>query len=223
MSLLQGLRVLVTAGPTYEDIDPARFIGNRSSGKMGFALADQAAKLGAEVVLVAGPVNLTTPENVTRIDVRSAAQMYDAVMASLPADFYIGAAAVADFRPARYASIKIKKQDEDDGLTLELEQTQDILKSVANAEQRPSLVCGFAAETHEVETYAQGKLDRKNLDLIAANRVGIENSGFESDNNTIYVFTRGLDGKQQFGPASKYDVARSLLEYMAQLQSQRQG
>ena len=213
----------MTAGPTYEDIDPARFIGNRSSGKMGFAIADVAAQLGAEVVLVSGPVNLPTPANVTRVDVRSAEQMYDAVMANLPATFYIGAAAVADFRPKRYASIKIKKQDEDDELSLELEQTKDILKAVANHPQRPDLVCGFAAETHDVEGYAQGKLERKNLDLIAANRVGIPNSGFESDNNAILVFTRGVEGHQSYGTASKADIARSLLKYMAQLHSQRQG
>lgn len=223
MTSLQGVKVLVTAGPTYEDIDPARFIGNRSSGKMGFAIADVAAQMGADVTLVAGPVNLVTPQNVNRVDVRSAEQMYEAVMANLPATFYIGAAAVADFRPKRYASIKIKKQDEDDGLILELEQTKDILKSVANHPQRPQLVCGFAAETHDIENYAQGKLDRKNLDLIAANRVGIPNSGFESDNNAITVFSRFTSQPQTFGTASKSDVARMLLEYMAQLHSQQQG
>lgn len=221
MNLLQGLKVLVTAGPTFEDIDPVRFIGNRSSGKMGFAIAAEAAKLGAEAVLVAGPVHLETPYGVHRVDVRSAAQMFDAVMAELPADFYVGAAAVADFRPAKFAAIKIKKQDDAEGLVLELEQTQDILKAVANHAQRPALVCGFAAETHDVEAYAQGKLVRKNLDLIAANQVGVADSGFEADGNTIHVFARGDAGKRTFGPAPKHAVAHSLLTLMAQLHTQR--
>ena len=218
---LFGIKLIVTAGPTYEDIDPARFIGNRSSGKMGFAIGRRAAALGADVVLISGPVNLETPDGLTRIDVRSAQQMYDAVMQNLPADIYIGAAAVADFRPAHYASIKIKKQDDNDGLVLELEQTKDILKSVANAEQRPRIVCGFAAETHDVENYALGKLERKNVDIIAANRVGVDNSGFESDNNTLQVFTRGQQGKVTMGPSSKHDVALELLRHIAkQLESQ---
>lgn len=214
---LSGLKLVVTAGPTYEDIDPARFIGNRSSGKMGFAVAARACELGADVILISGPVNLKTPDGVSRIDVRSAEQMYDAVMANLPADIYIGAAAVADFRPKRYASIKIKKQDDDDGLVLELEQTKDILKSVAHAALRPRIVVGFAAETHDVEGYAKGKLERKNVDIIAANRVGVENSGFESDHNTLHVYTRDVDGKLVIGPQTKYDAALGLLQHIAQL------
>lgn len=214
---LHGLHVLVTAGPTYEDIDPARFIGNRSSGKMGFAVAQHAQALGARVTLVSGPVHLDTPANVTRIDVRSAQQMHDAVLTALPADIYIGAAAVADYRPAKYASIKIKKQNDDDGLVLELEQTKDILKVVANHARRPGIVCGFAAETHDVEGYAQGKLERKNLDLIAANRVGVAGSGFESDTNTLFVYTRGSDQKLVYGPASKDEVARQLLDRIVTL------
>lgn len=216
-SALSGLKLVVTAGPTYEDIDPARFIGNRSSGKMGFAIARQAQLLGADVTLIAGPVHLQTPEGVTRIDVRSAQQMHDAVMASLPADVYVGAAAVADYRPAKYASIKIKKQDDDEGLVLELEQTTDILKTVANAAQRPRIVCGFAAETHDVEGYAQGKLERKNVDLIAANKVGVAGSGFEADTNTLFVFTGGQERKLTLGPASKQDVAAQLLQHIATL------
>ena len=123
---LAGLRVVVSAGPTYEDIDPVRFIGNRSSGKMGFAVADAAARRGAKVVLVAGPVALPTPPDVVRIDVRSAAQMHEAVLSNLPADIYIGAAAVADFAPAQAASSKIKKTAGQDTLTLTLVRTRDM-------------------------------------------------------------------------------------------------
>ena len=215
MSLLNGVRVLVTAGPTYEDIDPVRFLGNRSSGKMGFAIARQAQLFGAEVMLVAGPVHLETPHGVSRVDVRSAAQMHQAVMNALPADFYVGAAAVADFTPEQYTPLKIKKQADDEGLTIKLGRTVDILREVANAADRPALVCGFAAETHDIEVHAQGKLNRKNLDLIAVNRIGIEGSGFESDRNLIHVFTRGSNGMKTFGPSSKDNVAKSLLEYMA--------
>ena len=169
---LAGLRIVVSAGPTYEDIDPVRFIGNRSSGKMGFAIAAAAARRGADVVLVAGPVALPTPDGVARIDVRSAAQMHDAVLGALPADVYIGAAAVADFTPRRSPRSKIKKRAGEDALTLELVRTPDILADVAAHARRPRLVVGFAAETDDVERYARAKLDNKRLDLIAANRVG---------------------------------------------------
>lgn len=175
---LRGLRIVVSAGPTYEDIDPVRFIGNRSSGKMGFAVAQSAARLGANVVLVAGPVSLPTPAGVTRIDVRSAAQMHEAVLSQLPADIYIGAAAVADFAPAQAASNKIKKTAGQDTLNLTLVRTRDILADIASHAQRPRLVVGFAAETDHVEAYARGKLENKRLDLIAANRVGVSGSGF---------------------------------------------
>lgn len=211
---LRGRRVIVSAGPTFEDLDPVRFIGNRSSGKMGFAVAEAAARLDAEVVLVAGPVSLPTPPGVTRIDVRSAAQMYAAVLGALPADVYIGAAAVADFTPRSVAAGKIKKQAGMDTLTLELVRTPDILAEVATHALRPRLVVGFAAETDHVEQYARGKLERKHLDLIAANRVGVIGSGFESDDNALVVY--GRDGfEQALGPAPKSELAGNLLELIA--------
>jgi len=211
---LRGMRVVVSAGPTYEDIDPVRFIGNRSSGKMGFAVAQAAAKLGAQVVLVAGPVSLPTPDGVTRIDVRSAAQMHEAVLAQLPADIYIGAAAVADFAPAQAASNKIKKTAGQDTLSLTLVRTRDILADMAAHPQRPTLVVGFAAETDHVEAYARGKLENKRLDLIAANRVGVSGSGFESDDNTLAVYA--ADGASHvLGPAPKTALAHDLLELIA--------
>jgi phosphopantothenoylcysteine decarboxylase/phosphopantothenate--cysteine ligase len=205
-----GRRIVVSAGPTFEDIDPVRFIGNRSSGKMGFAIAAAAAQRGAEVVLVAGPVALATPDAVRRVDVRSAAQMHDAVLAQLPADVYIGAAAVADFAPRAIAGSKIKKQAGQDGLTLELVRTPDILADVAAHPRRPRLVVGFAAETDEVERYARDKLARKRVDMIAANRVGVAGSGFESDDNALTVYWP--DGERALAPASKTVLAGQLLD-----------
>jgi phosphopantothenoylcysteine decarboxylase/phosphopantothenate--cysteine ligase len=210
MSALAGRRVVVSAGPTFEDIDPVRFLGNRSSGKMGFAVAAAAAARGAKVHLVAGPVTLPTPAGVERVDVRSAAQMYDAVMAALPCDVYIGAAAVADYTPAAIAPDKLKKPPGQDGLTLQLVRTRDILADVAAHPQRPRVVVGFAAETRDVETYARGKLAAKKLDLIAANRVGVEGSGFESDDNTLVVFD--ADGATTLGPDAKPAIAMQLLD-----------
>ena len=204
------MRVIVSAGPTYEDIDPARFISNRSSGKMGFAIAAEAARRGAEVVLVAGPVHLATPEGVTRIDVRSAAQMHDAVTSALPADLYIGAAAVADFTPLAFSSAKLKKRPGTDTLTLELVRTRDILAEVAAHALRPRRVVGFAAETHDVEHYARGKLEAKRVDMICANRVGVAGSGFEADDNALQVFWKS--GDATLGPAPKAEVAARLLD-----------
>lgn len=208
-------RLLVSAGPTFEDIDPVRFLGNRSSGKMGFAIAAAAAKRGAHVTLVAGPVHLPTPSGVRRIDVRSAAQMFDAVMEQLPCDAYIGAAAVADFTPRAFAGNKLKKTPGQDTLTLELVKTRDILAEVAAHAQRPGLVVGFAAETNDVATYARGKLERKHLDLICANRVGVGATGFESDDNALLVL--GHDGfERALGPASKTELAASLLDLIVE-------
>ncbi len=211
---LAGLRVLVSAGPTFEDIDPVRYLGNRSSGKMGFAIAAAAAERGARVRLVAGPVALATPEDVVRIDVRSAAQMHAAVLAQLPADIYIGAAAVADFTPAEVAPGKIKKQPGKDTLTLQLVRTADILADVANHALRPRLVVGFAAETDHVAENARAKLAGKNIDLIAANRVGVSGSGFESDDNALTVYWAG--GERALGPAPKSRLAEQLLDLIAQ-------
>ena len=204
---------MVSAGPTFEDIDPVRFIGNRSSGKMGFAIAEAAARRGAEVVLVAGPVSLPTPPGVDRANVRSAAQMHAAVLGALPADVYIGAAAVADYTPRQMAPGKIKKQPGQDTLVLELVRTADVLADVAVHPRRPRLVVGFAAETHDVEHYARGKLVNKKLDLIAANRVGVEGSGFEADDNALVVYA--ADGETPLGPAPKAQLADALLDLVA--------
>lgn len=210
---LQGLRLLISAGPTYEDIDPVRYVGNRSSGKMGFALAAAAAALGAQVVLVSGPVQLPTPPGVQRIDVRSAAQMRDAVLKSLPADIYIGAAAVSDYTPRQVAAQKLKKTADSQSLVIELVRTPDILAEVAAQTQSLKLVVGFAAETHDVEKYARGKLIDKRLDLVIANQVGISGSGFESDNNAATAFWQ--DGEQVFPATSKRELAEQLLALIA--------
>lgn len=210
---LAGRRVLVTAGPTYEDLDPVRFLGNRSSGKMGFAVAAAAVAAGAEVVLVAGPVHLPTPDGVQRIDARSAAQMHAAVLGALPADVYVGAAAVADFTPAGVATSKIKKRPGEDGLTLHLVRTRDILAEVAAHAARPRVVVGFAAETDDVDANARLKLAAKGADLIAANRVGLAGSGFEGDDNTLLVHDAA--GSRQLGPASKSAVATALVALIA--------
>ena len=207
---LAGRRIVVSAGPTYEDIDPVRFIGNRSSGKMGFAIAAEAARRGADVVLVAGPVHLPTPAGVRRIDVRSAAQMHDAVIGQLPGDVYIGAAAVADFTPRAASANKLKKQPGQDTLVLELVKTRDVLAEVAAHALRPRLVVGFAAETDNVAGYARGKLERKRLDMICANRVGSGATGFESDDNALLVIDAA--GERALGPASKTELAGQLLD-----------
>ncbi len=207
-----GLRVLISAGPTFEDIDTVRFIGNRSSGKMGFAIATAAARRGAEVVLVAGPVSLPTPAGVRRIDVRSAAQMREAVLAALPAEVYIGAAAVADYTPRVVATQKIKKTEQIGGgetLTVELLRTADVLAEVAAHAQRPRVVVGFAAETNDVERYARDKLVRKRLDLVAANRVGVAGCGFESEDNALTVLS--ADSARALGPGPKTELADALL------------
>jgi len=209
---LAGKRIIVSAGPTYEDLDPVRFIGNRSSGKMGFAIAAAAAHRDATVMLIAGPVQMPTPDGVTRVDVRSAAQMRDAVFAALPADLYIGAAAVADYTPRQVSGSKIKKSGET--LTLELVRTPDVLAEVAMHALRPQLVVGFAAETNDIELHARGKLERKRLDMIAANQVGIAGCGFESDDNALTVYWPG--GERVLGPASKLHVANGLLDLITE-------
>lgn len=204
---LKGLKVVVSAGPTYEDLDPVRYLGNRSSGKMGFAIAASAARHGAEVVLVSGPVHLATPAGVQRVNVRSASQMREAVFATFPADIYIGAAAVADYTPRVPASNKIKKSNE--SLALDLVRTPDILSEVAMQTQGLKLVVGFAAETENVAEYARGKLVAKRLDMIVANRVGIEGGGFESDDNAMTAYWK--DGERAFASAPKTQLAEQLV------------
>ena len=213
--LLQGLKVVVSAGPTYEDLDPVRYLGNRSSGKMGFAVAASAARQGAQVVLVAGPVQLETPPGVQRVDVRSAAQMREAVAAALPADVYIGAAAVADYTPRAFSPDKIKKTGTGETLALDLVRTPDILAEVARQEDAGlKLVVGFAAETTNVADYARQKLEAKRLDLIVANRVGVPGAGFESDDNAMTAYWPG--GERDFPAAPKVRLADGLVELVAE-------
>ena len=213
-SRLRGVRLVISAGPTYEDLDPVRYIGNRSSGKMGFALAQAAAARGAQVVLVAGPVQLPTPAGVERINVRSAAQMRQAVMDALPADIYIGAAAVSDYTPKVVCLQKMKKTAQTTGMSLELVRTPDILAEVAQQTGALKLVVGFAAETHDVATYARGKLVNKRLDLIIANRVGVAGGGFESDDNAATAYW--ADGEREFASMSKAQLAGQLLDLISQ-------
>ncbi|MCW5585408.1 MAG: bifunctional phosphopantothenoylcysteine decarboxylase/phosphopantothenate--cysteine ligase CoaBC [Chromatiales bacterium] len=203
---LSGRKVLLTAGPTREALDPVRFLGNRSSGKMGFALATALVAEGASVTLVAGPVSLPTPAGVERIDVESALQMREAVFTSVPGTaIFIACAAVADFRPAAAAEQKIKKTSET--LALELIRNPDILSEVAALPQRPFCV-GFAAETDDVEAYAQAKLRAKRLDMIAANRVGASR-GFEVDDNALLVIWEG--GQQSLPTQPKSRLAAQLV------------
>jgi phosphopantothenoylcysteine decarboxylase/phosphopantothenate--cysteine ligase len=214
--VLEGLQVLVTAGPTREAIDPMRFVSNRSSGKMGYALATACAEAGARVTLVSGPVALATPEHVVRIDVQSAEQMNEAVQRGIPGtDVFISAAAVADYAPEDVASEKIKKAN--GSLSLTLQRTTDILSSVGERGDAPFMV-GFAAETSNIETHAREKLLNKHLDMIAANRIGTQADGsaigFESDENALQVYW--ADGEAVLPLASKSRLARQLVALIAQ-------
>jgi phosphopantothenoylcysteine decarboxylase/phosphopantothenate--cysteine ligase len=204
--LLAGLNVLITAGPTRERLDPVRYLTNRSSGKMGFAVAEAAREAGAHVTLVSGPVQLQTPAGITRINVESAREMYAAVHRHIAeADVFIAAAAVADFQPVTVAKHKIKKQGV--SVKLELEPAPDIVKSVADMAKRPFVV-GFAAETDNVEDNARSKLKRKKLDMIAANQVG-DGIAFDCDDNALTVLWPG--GKTEVPRGPKIDVARALV------------
>lgn len=204
---LAGIKVLVSAGPTREPLDPVRYITNRSSGKMGYAVASAAAKAGAQVTLVTGPVALAVPENVAVIAVETAAQMYDAVLGrALDHAIYIGAAAVADYSPAILQPEKIKKQAQQTSLILQ--KTKDILAAVANLDRRPFTV-GFAAETHDLENYARGKLAQKKLDMIAANWVGQTQGGFDSDRNALQVFWP--EGQKTLAMTDKMQLAEQLI------------
>jgi len=208
---LAGRRVLITAGPTRERIDPVRFVSNRSSGKMGFAVAQAAREAGATVVLVAGPVSLPTPVGVARVDVESAADMLAAVLRELPGtDIFISTAAVADYRPARAAEQKIKKTAE--SLELAMERTADVLATVAARADRPYAV-GFAAETESVEQNARTKLMKKNLDMIAANEVG-HDKAFDCDDNQLIVLSR--NGRHELPRAGKLTLARGLIALIEQ-------
>jgi phosphopantothenoylcysteine decarboxylase / phosphopantothenate---cysteine ligase len=210
-ALLRGRRVLITAGPTRERIDPVRFISNRSSGKMGFAVAQAAREAGADVVLVSGPVSLPTPAGVRRIDVESAADMLNAVLGEVDGiDIFISTAAVADYRPAVAAEQKIKKTT--DHMDLSMERTPDVLATVAARPNRPFVV-GFAAETESVEQHARGKLLKKNLDMIAANEVG-HDKAFDCEDNQLLVLWRA--GRRELAKASKVTLARQLMALIAE-------
>jgi phosphopantothenoylcysteine decarboxylase / phosphopantothenate---cysteine ligase len=206
-----GRRVLVTAGPTRECIDPVRFVSNRSSGKMGYAVAQALRAAGAEVVLVSGPVALPVPAGVRCVCVESAAQMLDAVQRELPGcAVLVATAAVADYRPVNVAGSKIKKRTEN--LTLEMTRTADILAAVAALPDRPFVV-GFAAETDAVEQHAREKLERKNLDMIAANEVGT-GKAFDCEDNALLVLWRG-GGRAELARAPKPELARALVALIA--------
>jgi phosphopantothenoylcysteine decarboxylase/phosphopantothenate--cysteine ligase len=209
-AILKGKRILITAGPTREAIDPVRYISNHSSGKMGFALAEQAKNLGAEVILVAGPVSLETPVGVTRYDVISAQQMLDTVEQHVDqADIFIACAAVADYKVARENAQKLKKSG--DELTIAFTQNPDILKTVASR-SNPPFTLGFAAETENVEEYARIKLNKKRLNMIAANDVSIPGLGFNSDLNALMIITKNTT--HRLAPETKDALALSLLKIM---------
>lgn len=205
--LMDGVTLMVTAGPTYEDIDPVRYIGNRSSGKMGYAIAAQAARLGAEVLLVSGPVALDCPPGVQCQRVRSAHDMHSYVMSNLAGvDMFVSAAAVADFRPASMASQKLKKGAAEMNITLLA--NPDILRAVALQADAPFTV-GFAAETENVEQYARGKLKDKRLDMICANQVGRPEGGFEDEQNALDIYWQ--DGGCKLPMMDKTLLAEQLL------------
>ncbi|WJT06746.1 bifunctional phosphopantothenoylcysteine decarboxylase/phosphopantothenate--cysteine ligase CoaBC [Vibrio harveyi] len=214
--LLAGKSVLITAGPTREAIDPVRYISNHSSGKMGFALANAAAQLGAKVTLISGPVSLNTPAGVERINVASAQEMHAAVTTHAPNhDAFISCAAVADYRPENVASQKLKKTENNDQMTINMVKNPDIVATVANmTEQRPFMV-GFAAETNDVATYARGKLVKKNLDMICANDVSVEGQGFNSNDNAITLFWS--QGELALALESKEALSFKILEKMHDL------
>jgi len=213
----KGKNLLITAGPTYENIDPVRFIGNRSSGKMGFAIAEVAAKAGAKVTLIAGPVSLASPIKTERVNVRSAQQMFEAVQQRVAsADVFISAAAVADFRVAEPAEQKLKKQTGSDEMVLVLTKNPDIVAWVAQQEQKPFVV-GFAAETENVLDYAKTKLRSKNLDMICANQVG-ENLGFEQDTNALTLISPQQE--KALLSSSKTEQANHLLTFISALITQ---
>ncbi|PMR66853.1 bifunctional phosphopantothenoylcysteine decarboxylase/phosphopantothenate--cysteine ligase CoaBC [Halomonas heilongjiangensis] len=213
-----GLTITITAGPTREPLDPVRYLSNHSSGKMGYALAAAAARLGATVRLISGPVTLPTPEGVERLDVETAREMHDAAQRLAPdSDIFIGCAAVADYRAEAPAEHKIKKREGKDGLTLTLVKNPDIIAEVAS--RRPSnaprpLVVGFAAETRDLEAYARDKLTRKKLDMIVANDVSRAGLGFGADDNAALILWRDGDtlGRDDLAPQPKSQLAMAVIQ-----------
>ena len=209
---LQGCKLMITAGPTREPLDPVRYITNRSSGKMGYSIAAAALEMGAEVVLVSGPTNLSPPIQAQFIQVETAQQMHDVVMSHVNAcNIFIGAAAVADYRPSALLDHKLKKQQSQ--TLLELVENPDIIATVASLPNKPFVV-GFAAETHDLESYAHQKLSGKNLDMIAANWVGQSEGGFDSNRNALEVYWQG--GHAHLPMTDKSLLARQLLSLITE-------
>ncbi|WP_182199107.1 bifunctional phosphopantothenoylcysteine decarboxylase/phosphopantothenate--cysteine ligase CoaBC [Paraliobacillus salinarum] len=207
-SILEGKEILITAGPTQEKVDPVRFFTNHSSGKMGFALAEEAAKMGASVTLIAGPVSLETPANVNRIDVKTAEEMYQHTLSYFEkSDIVIKAAAVADYRPKVTYDDKMKKKDGD--LTIELERTKDILKELGQKKTKQFLV-GFAAETNDPLVFGEEKLKSKHLNAIVINNIKSPGAGFQSDTNEVIYMHQSGD-KVAFDLASKKEIAKQIL------------
>ena len=212
---MSGKRILITAGPTYEKIDPVRFIGNYSSGKMGFALAEECADRGAEVTLIAGPVALrTTHPNIRRIDVESCEDMYQAATQAFPQqDAAILCAAVADFRPEHATDQKIKRGKDD--LVIRLKPTYDIAAELGHMKSEHQVLVGFALETNNEEANAQRKLEKKNLDFIVLNSLQNKGTCFQSDENQISIISR--DGRQDYERKPKQDVASDIVDKLAKL------
>ena len=206
---MRGKKVLITAGPTYEKIDPVRFIGNYSSGKMGFALAEECAQRGAEVTLVAGPVSMECSEAIHRIDVESCEEMYQAATAAFKeSDAAILCAAVADFRPATQATQKIKREKDD--LVLRLEPTHDIAAALGKMKTEKQVLVGFALETNDEEVNAKKKLEKKNLDFIVLNSLQNKGTCFQSDENQISIISK--EGQRDYEKKSKQAVARDIVD-----------
>jgi phosphopantothenoylcysteine decarboxylase/phosphopantothenate--cysteine ligase len=216
--IFANTNILISAGPTREPLDPVRYITNRSSGKMGYALAEAAINAGANVTLISGPVSIAAPKKLELINVETAEQMYHAVMSRAQNnDIYIAAAAVADYRPATIERHKIKKQAEDS--IIKLQKTRDILAELATLQNRPSFVVGFAAETDNLEQYAKDKLKRKNLDMIAANWVGKDRGGFDTDENSLQVYWK--NGNKTLPMTDKKQLAEQLLSLIAEKMNEK--
>ena len=211
---LKDKKILITAGPTYEKIDPVRFIGNYSSGKMGFALAEECSRRGAKVVLVAGPVSLTCTESIQRVDVESCKEMYEAAVGEFPnCDAAILCAAVADFRPETIAEQKIKRVG--DELLLKLKPTQDIAATIGSMKGEGQRIVAFALETNEEESNAQRKLEKKNADFIVLNSTRIPGTTFQSDDNQITIINK--EGKKSYAKKPKTEVARDIIDELVSI------
>ena len=210
---LSGKKILITAGPTQEPIDPVRFITNRSSGKMGYSLVEAALESGANVTLISGPVNIEPPSNCNFVSIKTAEEMYEAVMHHISGmDVYIGTAAVSDYSPAKASDSKIKKDGSSSPMVLELKENQDILKSVSELEQRPYVV-GFAAETNDLIKNAEKKLSNKNLDLIIANDISNKDIGFDSDDNEVTLITE--KEKHLIERQNKRKVSKKIIDFIS--------